>query len=256
MDTASALREDPLHLLVVDDDADIRTMLCDYLARNGYRVSAAADAAGMHRQLAAAGAGSGADAGKAIDLILLDLGLPDANGLDLLRELRPAFAGRVIVVSGQGETVERIVGLELGADDYVSKPFERREVLARVRSVLRRAQPVDGAAGHDRLEFDGLALEPQAHRLLGRGGAEIALTHGEFALLETLARHPDHAFTRDRLIDHLHGRMAGPFDRAIDAQVARLRRKIERDPARPTLIRSIRGTGYLLAGPVVQRGGA
>jgi two-component system OmpR family response regulator len=239
------------HLLVVDDDADIRAMLRDYLAGNGYRVSTAPDAAGLHRELARARAGGG----DAIDLVLLDLGLPDADGLDLLRDLRTQWRGPVIVVSGHGEPVERVVGLELGADDYVAKPFERREVLARVRSVLRRTKPGAGTHEASRLEFDGLVLEPGPRRLAGRDGAEIALTPSEFTLLEVLARHPDRVLSRERLMDALHGRAPGPFDRAIDMQVGRLRRKVERDPARPRLIRAVRGTGYVLAGPVTRREG-
>jgi two-component system, OmpR family, response regulator len=239
------------HLAVVDDDPALRALLGGYLERHGYRVSPAADAAALWRLFDASPGGTG-DRIDPVDLVLLDLGLPDADGLDVLRELREAWTGPLIVVSGQGEPVDRIVGLELGADDYIAKPFVLREVLARVRSVLRRPAARLGHDAAPRLEFDELVLEPGAHRLTGRDGLEIRLTSGEFKLLEVLAGQPNRALSRDQLMDSLHGYTAGPFDRAIDVQVGRLRRKIEREPAHPRLIRSIRGAGYLLAAPVTR----
>jgi two-component system OmpR family response regulator len=183
-------------------------------------------------------------------VVLLDLGLPDEDGLDLMRALRRQWLGPVIIVSGRGEPVERIIGLELGADDYVSKPFDLRELLARIRSVLRRARPVEEADGVPVFEFDGWRLDTRSRSLAGPDGSEIALTSGEFELLLALLQRAGEVLTRDQLMNVLHGHDAGPYDRAIDVQIGRLRRKIEADPARPRLIKSVRGAGYLLAAPV------
>jgi two-component system OmpR family response regulator len=168
--------------------------------------------------------------------------------LGLLREFHAFWSGPVIVVSGRGESIERVVGLELGADDYVSKPFDLRELLARVRSVLRRAQSHPTPAGVARnMDFDGLRLETASRRLLDRDGVDIGLTAGEFDLLLVLLSRPNEVLTRDELMNSLHGREAGPYDRSIDVQVGRLRRKIEADPSRPSMIKSVRGAGYMLA---------
>jgi two-component system OmpR family response regulator len=231
------------HVLVVDDDPEICQLLIRYLGSNGYQVSAASSGAQLRSKLREDG----------VDLILLDLGLPDDDGLSLLRELQHGWHGSVIVVSGRGEPVERVVGLELGADDYISKPFELRELLARVRSVLRRARPESPAAAAgacQRLEFDGLHLDLSARQLLDRRGQPVALTSGEFDLLQAMLERPSQVLTRDQLMNRMHGHAAGPFDRAIDVQVGRLRRKIEVDPTRPRLIKSVRGAGYLFASPV------
>lgn len=232
-------------ILVVDDDPQIGALLERYLQGQGMHVRVLGDAAQARMAVPRAD----------FDLVLLDLGLPDEDGLQLIRELRRAWGGPIIIVSGRGESVERVVGLELGADDYVSKPFDLRELLARIRSVLRRAQavaaPVPVAAG-DYL-FDGMRLDPGARRLVGRQGAEVALTTGEFQLLQVLLDRPNQVLTRDQLLNALHGREAGPYDRSIDMQIGRLRRKLETDPAQPRLIKSVRGAGYLFAAPV-QRG--
>jgi two-component system OmpR family response regulator len=243
-DTAAA--RSPPHVLVVDDDAQITTLLCRYLNARGYRATSAASGAQLR-------AGLG---GPPIDLVLLDLGLPDEDGLLLLRHLQDHWGGPVIVVSGRGESIERVVGLELGADDYVTKPFDLRELLARVRSVLRRAHPEPGhaiAASNGGLEFDGFRLEPSSRRLADRDGREVVLTSGEFELLQAMLRRPNQVLTRDRLMNLMHGRDAGPFDRAIDVQIGRLRRKLETDPTHPRLIKSVRGAGYVLASTVEHR---
>jgi len=232
------------HLLIVDDDAEIQTLVTRYFGNHGFRVSVAADGAGLRAAIEA----------EAIDLVLLDLGLPREDGLELTRYLRAHWHGAIIIITGRGESVDRVVGLELGADDYVTKPFDLRELLARVRSVLRRLQPAaaPASAAPDAadLEFAGFRLASQARRLVGPDDAEIALTSGEFELLQVFLAAPGKVLTRDQLIGQMHGREAGPFDRAIDVQVGRLRRKIERDAARPELIKSVRGAGYVFTARV------
>ena len=227
-------------VLVVDDDIEITTLIERYLGAHGFDVRAAHSGAGMQAALA--------EGDPAV--VLLDLGLPDIDGLSLLQQLRTRWQGPVIVVSGRGDAVERVVGLELGADDYVAKPFDFRELLARIRSVLRRAAPVEAAPAADpprRLAFAHLVLDLASRRLHDADGDEIILTTGEFDLLRALLEHPNQVRSRDDLMNALYGREAGPFDRAIDVAIARLRRRIERDPSSPDLIRSVRGTGYLLA---------
>lgn len=230
-------------VLVVDDDADIVALIQRYLGAHGFDVRAAHSGAEMHAALAVA----------APDVVLLDLGLPDVDGLSLLQQLRTEWQGPVIVVSGRGEAVERVVGLELGADDYVAKPFDFRELLARIRSVLRRAAPVEPLAPTGpprRLAFAHLVVDLGARRMHDADGNEIILTTGEFDLLRALLDRPNEVRSRDELMTSLYGREAGPFDRAIDVGIARLRRKVEPDPANPALIRSVRGLGYLLAAEV------
>lgn len=230
------------HVLVVDDDEQISTLLTRYLGGNGFRVSVAGDAAALR---------SAVDQGD-VDLILLDLGLPDEDGLTLLRDFRQSWLRPVIVISGRGESVDRIVGLELGADDYLAKPFDLRELLARIRSVLRRApaEAVGASASAKSVEFDGLKLDIAARRLLDRSGHEVVLTTGEFKMLQALICRPHEVLTRDYLMNCMHGRDAGPFDRSIDVQMNRLRRKLEVDPSQPQLIKAVRGAGYLFTASV------
>lgn len=237
---------DRFTVLVVDDDAEIRQLLHRYLEAHGFDVSTAATAAQSRAAVAAGG----------IDLVLLDLGLPDEDGLVHLRHLQEAWRGPVIVVTGRGDPVERVVGLELGADDYLAKPFDFRELVARVRSVLRRAgKPAigGGARGRDALHFAGFEFHPGSRRLLAPGGDELTLTTGEFELLRALLTHPGQVLTRDQLMNHVHSRDAGPYDRGIDMQVGRLRRKLGDNPEQPWLIKSVRGVGYMLA-VAVRRG--
>jgi two-component system OmpR family response regulator len=229
------------HILVVDDDPEIGSLLERYHGKHGFGVSVAGDGAGLRAAMARRG----------VDLVLLDLGLPGEDGLSLLRELRQGWHGPVIVISGRGESVERVVGLELGADDYVTKPFDFRELLARLRSVLRRAKPAaEATATRTQFEFDRLRLDVDARRLLDRDGRDTALTTGEFDLLLAFVSRPNQVLSRDQLMNALHGRDAGPMDRTIDVQVGRLRRKVELDAADPQLIRSVRGAGYVFTVPV------
>jgi two-component system OmpR family response regulator len=232
-------------LLIVDDDAEIRALLQRYFELHGFAVATAADGSGMRRVLAE----------TTIGLVLLDLGLPGEDGLELTRYLRVHWLGPIIIVTGRGDAVDRVVGLELGADDYVSKPFDLRELLARVRSVLRRTAPAPAAViaalpARGALRFDGYTLDPDARTLTARDGSAIGLTTGEFDLLLAFAERPNRVLTRDQLMNAVRGRDAGPFDRAIDMQIGRLRRKIESDPAHPLIIKSVRGTGYLFAAKV------
>ena len=228
-----------LHVLVVDDDAEIGSLLSRYLGAQGLHVSIATNGEELRATIDGGG----------VDLILLDLGLPDGDGLVLMRELRNGWQGPVIIISGRGESVERVVGLELGADDYVTKPFDLRELLARIRSVLRRAQPVPAVATTEAhgYAFEGFRLDVSSRSLLGPDGQGIAMTTGEFELLLALVRQAHQVLSRDQLMNALHGHDAGPYDRAIDVQVSRLRRKLEADPSQPQLIKSVRGAGYLFA---------
>ena len=233
---------EPPHILVVDDDPEIGALLERYLGRQGFVVSVAADGARLRSLLARGPA----------DMILLDLGLPGEDGLTLLRELQQRWRGPVIVISGRGESVERVVGLEMGADDYVTKPFDLRELLARIRSVLRRARPDSAVAppGRAAYAFDGLRLDVDARHLLDRNGRDVSLTTGEFELLLAFVQRPNQVLSRDQLLGSLHGREAGPMDRTIDMQVGRLRRKIEADPSDPRLIKAVRGAGYVFTAQV------
>lgn len=238
-------------VLVVDDDEEIGALLRRYLSGQGLRVEVLGDAASLRERIER----------DAPDLVLLDLGLPDEDGLSVMRDLQ-RHQVPVIIVSGRGDSVERVVGLELGADDYVTKPFDLRELLARIRSVLRRsalrgaaapAQAVAKPGAAPAFEFGGFRLEPDARRLLAADGRDVALTTGEFDLLYALVQRPNLVLSRDQLMNSVHGREAGPYDRAIDVQIGRLRRKIEADPAHPHLIKSVRGAGYLFAANVTRR---
>lgn len=238
---------DRVHLLVVDDDTGVLDLLRRYFTGQGFEVSAAANGIEMRDALAR----------TTVDLVLLDLGLPGEDGFELTRQLRKSWNGALIIITGRGESVDRVVGLELGADDYVTKPFDLRELLARVRSVLRRAAPSAApgdAANQVALQFGDFLLFPQSRTLRTTGGETIALTTGEYELLRVLVEHPNRVLSRDDLMEHIHGRTAGPFDRAIDVQIGRLRRKVESDPANPELIKSVRGAGYLFSARVSRQG--
>ena len=229
------------HVLVVDDEPAIVEVLQRYLSAQGFKVSTAENGAAVR----------GVIGNESVDLVLLDLGLPGEDGLALMRWLRETSSVAVIVVSGRGEQVDRIVGLEVGADDYVTKPFDLRELAARIRSVLRRtlaSTPVrnSSAESSDIARFKGWTLDFAARRLDSPDGKAVDLTTGEFDLLAALVKCPGRVLSRDELLAATRNREAGPFDRTIDVQVGRLRRKIEADPQRPELIKSVRGAGYLL----------
>ncbi|HEX6723465.1 MAG TPA: response regulator [Burkholderiaceae bacterium] len=221
-------------VLVVDDDPQIGELLGGYLGTRGFRVGTAANGAQMRERLQR----------EPFDLVLLDLGLPGEDGLHLTGWLREHWHGAIIIVTGRSEAVDRVVGLELGADDYVAKPFDLREILARVRAVLRRAPP-NVATGSSVLRFAGFTLDTKARTLKRDGGEDVALTNGEYELLLAFVQAPHKVQSRDELLNATHGRDAGPYDKTIDVQVVRLRRKIERDAAQPDLIKAVRGAGYV-----------
>lgn len=237
------------HILIVDDDREIRDALARYLEKQGWRLSKAEDAAAARRVMKAA----------AIDLVVLDVMMPGEDGLSLCRELRAAGDLPVILLTALVEETDRIVGLEIGADDYVTKPFNPRELVARIKAVLRRARalPPQRGAAADRgaVRFDGWTFDPGARALIDAEGVTVPLSTGEFLLLEALIRRPGMVLSRDQLLDLTRGRDAAVFDRSVDNQVSRLRRKIERDPKNPTLIKTHWGGGYSFAARVEPAGG-
>lgn len=237
------------HVLVVDDEAEIRDMLGEYLARQGLRVSLADGGAAMRDVLAE---------GPPVDLVVLDLRMPGEDGLSLARRLRANGGGGVgiVMLTASGETVDRIVGLEVGADAYLAKPFDPRELLATIRSVLRRARPGPAPAAEPKptipapggVRFGRCVLDLEARRLRTlEGGEDVPITAMEFDLLRVFAANPDRVLSRDRLLDLAHHREQEPFDRSIDIRVWRLRRKVEPDPTKPSVIKTVRGGGYLFA---------
>lgn len=230
-------------LLVVDDDPQVREMLVDYLSGQGFEVRAAADGEAMRDLLG----------GVAPSLVILDVNLPGENGLTLARYLREHHDLGIIMVTAAGEVVDRIVGLEIGADDYVAKPFDLRELLARIRSVLRRSRRTPATAATPN-QTDGVprqvrvgacTLHVDSRRLVGPDGSDIPLTSMEFDLLEILRTRPNRVLSRDQILNLTQNRDWDPFDRSIDIRIARLRRKIEPDPSRPQVIRTVRGAGYM-----------
>jgi two-component system OmpR family response regulator len=226
------------HILIVDDQKEICDLVREYLAEEGFRVSTAKDGASLREEMLR----------SRIDLVILDLMLGGEDGLQLARELRARSEIGIIMLTGRGETVDRIIGLEMGADDYLPKPFHLRELLARVRSVLRRAASraaEKGIGQRSRVRFAGWTLELASRELLSPGGEEVRLTTGEFELLAAFVTHANEVLSRDRLLDLSRHREAGPFDRTIDVQVGRLRRKLEDDPKNPTMIKTVRGGGYM-----------
>jgi two-component system, OmpR family, response regulator len=231
------------HLLVVDDDREIRDLLSKLLTRRNYRVSTAKGEAEMRRVLAT----------SRVDLIVLDLMLPGKDGLTLCRELRASKSTPVIMLTARGDATDRVVGLEIGADDYLSKPFDVHELEARIRAVLRR---VGNGGGNEpeatTLSFAGWKLDAQQRHLVSPDGAIVELTSGEFDLLQVFAERPQRVLSREQLLDLTKGRAAMPFDRSIDVQVSRLRQKIEANPKRPEILKTVRCSGYLFT-PAVER---
>jgi two-component system OmpR family response regulator len=228
------------HVLVVDDDLAIRQLVDEYLGRNDFRVSAAVDGAGFTAALRS----------QVLDLVLLDLRLPGEDGMQLLRELRTQSQIPVIILTGRTEEADRVMGLELGADDYLTKPFSPRELLARIRTVLRRThagKEVHGAPVCRAYRLPGWELNLRTRRLIGADGASVSLSNGEFNLLAALLATANRVVTRDQLIELSRRYDNEVYDRAVDVQILRLRRKIEADPAEPRIIVTERGVGYRVA---------
>ena len=231
------------HILIVDDDAEIRSLLGEYLQKQGYRVTAVPGGRGMRAAVEKSHP----------DLVVLDLMLPGEDGLALCRDLRARSGLPVIIVTARGEETDRIVGLELGADDYLAKPFNPRELLARIKSVLRRARSLpDNLRPQEVLSyrFAGWSLDVATRNLAAPDGVVIPLSGTEFRLLRIFLDHPNRVLTRDQLIDLMLSRDAAPFDRAIDVQVSRLRQRLRDDAKNPTLIKTVRGQGYVFAARV------
>jgi two-component system OmpR family response regulator len=227
------------HLLVIDDDPEIRELLKDYLERNGYQVTTGEDGRAMWRAVEH----------QNIDLIVLDIMLPGDDGLVLTRQLRAISPVPVILLTALGEDTERIIGLEMGADDYLPKPFNPRELLARIRGVLRRAGS-GGVADGDTVRFADWLYDRAAMHLISPDGVVINLSSGEHRLLDIFVTHPNRVLNRDQLMDLLQGRDWGPFDRSIDVQVSRLRRHLNDDAREAALIKTIRGEGYMFTAKV------
>jgi len=231
------------HILVVDDDAEIRELLGEYLEKNGCKATVVADGKGMWAALARA----------KVDLIVLDVMLPGEDGLALCRKLRAQSDTPVIMLTARGEETDRVVGLEIGADDYVAKPFSARELLARIKSVLRRYRSLPRNLLPEEVRayvFAGWRLDIVARHLVSPTALVTSLSGAEFRLLRVFLEHPNHVLSRDQLTMFLHGREAEPFDRSIDNQVSRLRNRLDDDPADPQIIKTVRSEGYVLAVPV------
>jgi DNA-binding response OmpR family regulator len=234
------------HIVIVDDDEALRNRLAGYLVREGFQVTAVEGAAAMRDLMRE----------QAIDLAIVDLGMPGEDGLSLTRYLRGQSDLGLIILTGKGNSVDRAIGLEVGADDYIAKPFNLRELLARVRSVLRRTRiragpeaPADRAV----MRFAGWRLDLARRTLASPRGKAVHLTAAEFQLLAVLVANPNQVLGRDRLLEVVAARKWDPYDRTIDQHISRLRRKLEPDPKRPQLIKSIRGRGYVFTAPVAGR---
>jgi two-component system phosphate regulon response regulator OmpR len=242
-----------VHVLVVDDEAEVRDLLQEYLSGQDYDVSTAESIPAARAVLDAA------KNGKQVELVVLDLKMPGENGLVLARELRDRGGVAVIMLTASGETIDRIVGLEVGADDYLAKPFDPRELLARIRSVLRRLRagtPAASAAGdvsggqgapgsRTQVRFGRCLIDLEARRLFELDGTEVPVTAMQFSLIEVFLSNPNRVLSRDRLLELAHKRGDEPFDRSIDIRVARLRRKIEENPEKPRTIKTVHGMGYV-----------
>jgi two-component system, OmpR family, phosphate regulon response regulator OmpR len=232
---------DPVRVIVVDDEPDLREMIAVYLGKHGFVVAGAGDAPELDALLSKGPP----------DLLILDVNLPGEDGFAIARRVRAGTGVPIVMLTAAGDTVDRVVGLELGADDYIPKPFDLRELLARIKSVLRRTgragdaapkQLQDPAKG---VRFGELFLDLEGHRLLQPDGGELPITAMEFDLLAAFARNPNRVLSRDRLLDLAHNRASEPFDRSIDIRIARIRRKVERDPEKPQVIKTMRGAGYM-----------
>jgi len=238
--TQSTIGITDIHLLVVDDDTELRNLLGDYLRKNGYRISLAADGNAMRKTLA----------DNTIDLIVLDLMLPNEDGLVLCRNLRVHSNIPVIMLTAKGDETDRIIGLEMGADDYLPKPFNPRELLARIKSVLRRAHALPDSQEPKcgrYLQFAHWQLDTVTRNLVAKNGLVVALSGAEYRLLKIFLEHANRILSREQLLDMTQGKDAEPFDRSIDVQISRLRQRLGDDAKEPTIIKTVRGEGYIMA---------
>lgn len=229
-------------ILIVDDEPDICDIVDIVLSDAGYDISVLYSGSGVVESVQE----------NSIDLVVLDLGLPDVDGLSLTRTLKERSEASVIILSGRGDTTEKIIGLEIGADDYMAKPFEPRELLARVRSVLRRRTSLveTTTETQSNLIFEGWKLDVMVRILTSPDGEIVGMSSGEFNLLKAFVEHPNRVLSRDQLLDYTHDLDAPAFDRSVDVQIARLRKKIELDPQNPTFIKTVRNAGYIFAAKV------
>ncbi|HUX31654.1 MAG TPA: response regulator [Thiobacillus sp.] len=233
----------PEHILIVDDDAEIRSLLSNYLQKNGYRTTSVAEGKGMLAALD----------NERVDLIVLDLMLPGDDGLVLCRNLRVRSDIPVIMLTARGEDMDRILGLEMGADDYLPKPFNPRELLARIKSILRRAKALPGNREIDvaaRIDFAGWELDTISRQLVSPQGMVVPLSGSEYRLLQVFLNHPNRILSRDQLMELMRGRGTDPFERSIDVQVSRLRHRLADDAKEPAIIKTVRGEGYILSAQV------
>lgn len=237
------------HILVVDDDPEIRDLLQEYLTRNGYRTSAVGEGKGMWQAME----------NSQVDLIVLDLMLPGDDGLELCRNLRVNSKIPVIMLTAKGDDMDRILGLEMGADDYLPKPFNPRELLARIKTVLRRSSSIpwddEEEAQQQPISFSGWKLDPITRHLTGEDGLVVPLSGAEYRLLTVLLAHPNRILNRDQLLDLTQGRESDPFDRSIDVLISRLRKRLGDDPKTPNIIKTVRGEGYILSVKVTKAAG-
>jgi two-component system OmpR family response regulator len=236
-------------VIVVDDESDLRSMIAEYLGKQGFGVRAAADGRELDAHLAV----------DFPDLLILDVNMPGEDGLAIARRMRARSEVPILMLTAADDIVDRVVGLEVGADDYLTKPFDLRELLARVRALLRRVvrpvvpnavseppeSPTPQADPGSKVRFGSLLLDLEAHRLVQSDGTELVLTTTEFNLLAAFARHPNRVLSREQLLDLAHSRGDDVFDRSIDIRIARIRRKVEPDPERPQTIKTVRGAGYI-----------
>lgn len=233
-------------ILIVDDDIDIRSLLAEYLDGQGYETVTAANGEAMQQELR----------NTRVDLIVLDINMPGEDGLTLCRNLRTHSSTPVIMLTARGEPVDRILGLEMGADDYLAKPFEPRELLARIRSVMRRSKASASLPGHvqqkQMLHFAGWTLDVNAGHLISKDGVVIMLSFAELRLLKVFLDHPNRILNRDQLLSFTQGREADAFDRSIDVQISRLRQKLNDDARSPQIIKTVRSGGYILVAPVTE----
>jgi two-component system OmpR family response regulator len=237
-----------VHIAILDDEVEITQLLAGYLQGHGYRITQLHDGRALAALMPA----------DPPALVLLDLGLPGEDGFSIARQLREHWRCGLVIITGRGDAVDKVVGLEMGADDYVTKPFDLRELAARIKAVLRRLAPAEpnapalasGPGPANVLQFAGWQLDLDARQLLDPQGSDVVLTTGEFDLLCAFARQPGRVLSRDQLLEQTHRREAGPFDRTVDVQVGRLRKKLGDDADNPKIIKSVRGAGYILVAPV------